>query len=130
MTEISAEDFIALSKLLPEERFDYAITSMIERQHLWGLYGDNGWLMLKAEDDACIPVWPYAEFAQAWVKNDFPDCVPKQIDFAQWHQLWLPGMQNNGTLVLVFPLSEDEEGIMLEAVEMLTCIDEELQPQG
>ena len=86
--------------------------------------------MLKAEDDACIPVWPYAEFAQAWVKNDFPDCVPKQIDFAQWHQVWLPGMQNNGTLVLVFPLSEDEEGIMLEAEEMLTCIDEELQPQG
>jgi hypothetical protein len=39
-------------------------------------------------------------------------------------------MQNNGTLVLVFPLSEDEEGIMLEAEEMLTCIDEELQPQG
>ena len=59
MTEISAEDFIALSKLLPEERFDYAITSMIERQHLWGLYGDNGWLMLKAEDDACIPMVPW-----------------------------------------------------------------------
>ena len=82
MTEISAEEFITLSKLLPEERFDYAVTRMIESQ---------------------------------------------QIDFAQWHQAWLPGMQKNGTLVLVFPLSEDEEGIMLEAQEMLECIDEELQ---
>jgi hypothetical protein len=127
MTEISPEDFITLSKLLPEERFDYAIANMIEDQFLWGLYGDNGWLLLKADDDACLPVWPYAEFAQAWVKNDFPDCQPKKIDFSEWRDTWLPGMHKNSTLVLVFPLGEDEEGIMLQAQEMLDCIDEDMQ---
>jgi hypothetical protein len=35
-------------------------------------------------------------------------------------------MQNNNTLVLVFPLGDDEEGIMLEANEMLECIEEDL----
>jgi hypothetical protein len=127
MTDISPEDFITLSELSPEERFDYAITNMIEHQFLWGLYGDNGWLLLKAEDDACLPVWPYAEFAQAWVKNDFPDCQPKKIDFSEWHGTWLPGMHKNSTLVLVFPLVDDEEGIMLQAQEMIDCIDEDLQ---
>jgi len=126
MTEISSEQFVALSKMLPEQRFDYAIEQMIEHQYLWGLYGDNGWLMLKAEDDACVPVWPHKEFAAAWVKDEFPDCQPKRIEFSDWLEQWLPGMKNNGTLVLVFPLSDDEEGVMLEAQEMLDCIEEDL----
>ncbi|MFT4941022.1 MAG: hypothetical protein ACI88A_004083 [Paraglaciecola sp.] len=127
MTEISSEEFIALSKMLPEQRFDYAIEKMIEYKHLWGLFGENGWLMLKADDDVCLPVWPYKEFASAWVKNDFPDCQPKQIEFSEWLEQWLPGMKNNKTLVLVFPLGDEEEGIMLEAQEMLDCIAEDMQ---
>ena len=126
MTTISSEDFIALSKMLPEQRFEYAVEQMIERKYLWGLFGDNGWLMLKAEEDACVPIWPHEEFATAWVRDDFPDCKPKQIEFSEWHQQWLPGMKNNGTLVLVFPVGEEEEGIMLEAEEMLDCINDDL----
>ena len=127
MTKVSGEEFIALSKMLPEQRFDYTIEQMIERQYLWGLYGENGWLMVKGDDDACVPVWPHEEFAAAWVKGDFPDCKPKQIEFSAWREQWLPGMQSNGTLILVFPLGDDEEGIMLEAQEMLDCIEEDLQ---
>ena len=127
MNEISTEDFLALSKMLPELRFEYALAQMIEKQILRGLYGESGWVMLKADDDACIPVWPHKEFAEAWVKDDFPDCQPKQIDFVEWIDTWLPGMQNNNTLVLVFPLGEDEEGIMLEAEEMISCIEEDLK---
>ena len=127
MNEISQADFVDLSKMLPELRFEYALTQMVEKQILWGLYGENGWVMLKADDDNCIPVWPHKEFAEAWVKGDFPDCQPKQIDFVEWIDVWLPGMQNNNTLVLVFPLGEDEEGIMLEAEEMINCIEEDLK---
>jgi hypothetical protein len=36
-------------------------------------------------------------------------------------------MKNNQTLVLVFPLGDDEEGIMLEAEEMSSCIEEDLK---
>ncbi|MGS2721565.1 DUF2750 domain-containing protein [Paraglaciecola aestuariivivens] len=126
MNEISPEKFLALSKMLPEDRFEYALEQMISKQYLWGLYGENGWVMLKADDDACLPIWPNKEFALAWVKEDFPNCEPKQIDFEQWMQEWLPGMKNNNTLVLVFPLSEDEEGVMLEAEEMLNCLEEDL----
>lgn len=126
MNEVSSADFIALNKMLPEQRFEYALSKMIETGSLWGLYGESGWVMLKADDDACIPIWPHKEFATAWVKDDFPDCEPKPIEFAQWLDTWLPGMKNNKTLVLVFPLGEDEEGIMLEAEEMIDCIQEDL----
>lgn len=127
MNEISQADFVDLSKMLPELRFEYALAQMIEKQSLWGLYGENGWVMLKADEVNCIPIWPHKEFAEAWVKGDFPDCQPKQIDFVEWLDVWLPGMKNNKTLVLVFPLGEDEEGIMLEADEMISCIEEDLE---
>jgi hypothetical protein len=127
MNEISSKDFLELSKMLPELRFEYALAKMIETQSLWGLYGENGWVMLKADEDACIPIWPHKEFAESWVKDEFPNCQPKQIDFVEWIDTWLPGMQNNNTLVLVFPLGDDEEGIMLEAEEMIGCIEEDLE---
>ena len=126
MNEVSPEEFVALNKMLPEQRFDYALAQMIEKQYLWGLFGKDGWVMLKADEDTCLPIWPHHEFATAWLKNDFPDCQPQKIEFAEWHNTWLPGMKNNNTLVLVFPLGDDEEGIMLEAEEMLTCIEEDL----
>jgi hypothetical protein len=127
MNEISTKDFLDLSKMLPELRFEYALSQMIEKQNLWGLYSDTGWVMLKADDDACIPIWPHKEFAEAWVKDEFPNCQPKPIDFVEWIETWLPGMKNNNTLVLVFPLGDDEEGIMLEAEEMISCIEEDLK---
>lgn len=126
MSELTSEQFVAINKLQPEERFDYGLQSIIENGCLWGLYGESGWLLLQADDDACLPVWPHETFAQAWEKDDFPDCKPKKIELDPWLQQWLPGMQNNGTLVLFFPLSEDEEGIMLDAEEVLDCFNQAL----
>ncbi|MEP4891841.1 MAG: DUF2750 domain-containing protein [Aliiglaciecola sp.] len=126
MPELSTEEFITISKLQPEARFEYAISRMIESKELWGLFGENGWLLLQAEEDACLPIWPSESFAKAWEKNDFPDCNPKQITLDDWLQQWLPGMEKNGTLILVFPLSEDEEGIMLDAKELTECFAEQM----
>lgn len=124
MQDISSQEFLEINKLSPEQRFDYMLQCMQQEKQLWGLYGKNGWLLLQAEDDVCMPVWPKEDFARAWEKQDFPDCVPKAIELDAWQQQWLPGMKNNGTLILLFPLSDDEEGIMLEAQEFIECLDE------
>ncbi len=126
MTNISNETFIAITKLSPEERFEFALEKIIEQKQLWGLFGENGWLLLQAEDDACLPVWPDESFAKAWEKNEFPDCKPAPIELDNWMEQWLPGMQGNGTLILMFPLSDDEEGIMLDASELKQCFEESL----
>ncbi|MDU0355249.1 DUF2750 domain-containing protein [Paraglaciecola aquimarina] len=127
MSYVSAKDFLDLSKMLPEQRFEYAISNMLKAQYLWGLYGKDGWVMLKADEDTCMPIWPHKEFAEAWVKEDYPDCEPKQIEFVEWLDVWLPGMTKNNTLVLVFPLGDDEEGIILSGAEMLECIEDDLK---
>lgn len=126
MNEVSAKDFLDLSKMLPEPRFEYALGKMIETQQLWGLFGKNGWLMVKADEDTCFPIWPHAEFANAWVKDDYPDCKPQLIELSEWREVWLPGMAKNKTLILVFPLGDDEEGIILESEELQQCIEEDL----
>ncbi|MCC2615860.1 DUF2750 domain-containing protein [Aestuariibacter halophilus] len=130
MSQLTTEQFDALTKLSPEARFDYTLATLIKEGQLWGLYGEKGWLLLQAEDDACLPVWPHEACAKAWEKHDFPDCVPTPISLTDWQSQWLPGMQKNGTLVLVFPLSEDEEGIMLDADEVSQCLIEEMDNQG
>lgn len=115
-----------LSKMSQEQRFEYALEKMYETTNLWGLYGENGWVMLKADEDACFPIWPHEEFADAWKKADEPASEPKQISFEEWLSIWLPGMKNNNTLILVFPLAGEEEGIIIDAQEMLDCIEEDL----
>ncbi|WP_133471740.1 DUF2750 domain-containing protein [Paraglaciecola marina] len=126
MSDLPKDVFQDLSKMSPEQRFEYALEKIYETQILWGLYGENGWVMLRADEDACFPVWPHKEFALAWKKADDPASEPKQIGFPQWLGTWLPGMKKNNTLVLVFPLADEEEGIMLDAQEMLDCIEEDL----
>ncbi len=121
MKALSNQEFVTITHMSPEERFEFALQRIVENQQLWGLFGDNGWLLLQAEEDACLPIWPDEHFAQAWEKDDFPDCKPKVISLDEWMNQWLPGMANNGTLLLMFPLSDDEEGIMLEADEMKEC---------
>lgn len=128
-TDITPEQFLQVTNLQPEARFDYMLSTMLEKQQLWGLFGKNGWLMLKADDDECLPVWPHEAFAKAWEKNDFPDCEPKAIPFADFQEKWLPGMKQAKHMILVFPLSEDEEGIVLDAGEMEACIKDEMDNQ-
>lgn len=120
----SYQQFIDMSKASPEERSEYCLQQMLEQQALWGLFGEKGWLLLQAEEDACLPIWAHESCAKAWVRGDFPDCQPKQISLDDWQQQWLPGMAENGTLILVFPLAEDEEGIMLTAQELADSLQE------
>lgn len=127
MNDIDSEEFLRVTKLQPEDRFEYTLAQLIKQQTLWGLHGKDGWILLKADEDACLPVWPDASFAMAWEKDEFPDCEPRPIEFDAWMDQWLPGMQANGTLILVFPLSEDEEGVMLTADEVKRCIEDDLK---
>ncbi|MCV2885206.1 DUF2750 domain-containing protein [Aestuariibacter sp. AA17] len=129
-TTLSPDTFVEVSNMQPEARFDYMMETLIKQGELWGLFGKNGWLMLKADDDECLPIWPHSEFAKAWEKNDFPDCEPKRISLQEFQNKWLPGMKQVNHLVLAFPLSEDEEGIVLDADEMAECIQDERDAQG
>jgi hypothetical protein len=126
MNEVSSQDLSLLNKMSPEERLDYTLSVMIQSQSLWGLNGKDGWVMLKADDDTCMPIWPHKECAVAWIKDQFPECEAKPIDFVEWLDLWLPGMSKNNSLILVFPSGEEVEGMILSAQEMQECFEVDL----
>lgn len=127
MSEITTEEFLRVTKLLVEQRCEYALEHMAVAKQVWGLKGERGWILLKTGDEVCMPVWPYEQFARAWEKDDYPDCKPELVELTTWREQWLPGMQQNGTLVLVFPVGEEEEGVILEAEEMQNYLAEELE---
>lgn len=126
MSDLSAQELVRISKLLVEQRCEYALTEMAKTQQVWGLMGQEGWVLLKTEEEVCMPVWPAKDFAVAWEKDEYPECTPTAIDLDTWLNTWLPGMQKNGSLILVFPVGDEEEGIILSAEEMANYLQEEL----
>ena len=122
---LTAGERAHIAKFEPEQRAEYCITHLLKQQQLYGLYGGDGWIMMDADEDVCFPVWPTAEFAEEWLNNQLDGVSAKAIPASEWFEQWLPGMQNNGTHILVFPVADEEEGIILTADEFLDCLEED-----
>ena len=50
-----------------------------------------------------MPVWPHERFAAACSSGYWHSHQPRSIPLEQWLERWLPGMQRDQQLVLVFP---------------------------
>ncbi|MBT0587258.1 DUF2750 domain-containing protein [Alteromonas oceanisediminis] len=127
-TTLNSDEFVRVVKLSPEERFDYFLQSLSQTPHFWGLYGENGWVMVESDGDLCLPIWPNDAFVVSWEREDFPKCEPKQILLNDFLAFWAAGLVKNNTLVLLFPCGEEEEGIVMAADEFAACITESSNP--
>ena len=114
---LSKKDYQAALSLSAEERYDYFVEQVGASGEIWSLANKDGWVAFSSEGDACLPVWPHPDFARAWVRDDWSDCKPQSIRLDAWIERWLPGMEADGTLILVFP-SEEEEGIVVSPGEL------------
>ncbi len=116
---LDGQQFERVNKLNAHQRFDEFVAKVTEHEQVWGLSSAGGWAIVSAEGDDCFPVWPHPDFAAAWAKGDLADCTPQPIPLSAWMQKWTSGMQEDGTLVLVFPTNEDtNEGLVLAADEL------------
>ena len=121
---LNSEEFIRVTRLSPEERFDYFLEHVKETSGLWGLYGSTGWVMVESGDELCLPIWPHQDFVTAWERDDFPECKPKAIDLSEFLGVWVQGLAKNSTLLLLFPCGDEEEGIVMSATEFVDCLKE------
>ena len=111
----------------PQERLQAFIDGVSRDGTIWGLRSAAGWAIVGAENEDCFPAWPDAESARAWAVADLADCQPAAIDLDSWMEKWLPGMDTDGTLVLVNPSDDDEEeGLVLPPGELETLLLEAL----
>lgn len=124
---LSSDEFVRVTRLAPEERFDYFLSHIKETGELWALFGKNGWVMVESGDELCLPIWPHRDYVIAWERDDFPDCEPKSISHYDFLNVWSAGLAKNNTLLLLFPCGDEEEGIVMSAPEFSDCMQEDLE---
>jgi hypothetical protein len=118
-TQLSKQQLAAINEMSAEQRYDNFIEQAIVTKNIWGLFNNDGWVILSGyEDDEFLPVWPNAELAELWATASQNNSAPTAIPLDDWLGEWLPGMSNNGLLIAVSPNSEDD-CITLGAEELL-----------
>jgi hypothetical protein len=90
---------------MPYERRKQVFVQLVAQTHeIWILADDDGAVMLVAEDEDCIPVWPSKESAQVWQNSEWQYCEPRCIALADWHERWTNGMLDDDLCVVIFPV--------------------------
>lgn len=125
---LSDRDYDAVLRLSAEDRYDYFVDKVVEGDQVWSLKGADGWVVMTSEDgEECLPVWPHPDFAAAWATGEWADCEPTAVDLDAWLERWTPGMEKDGTMLAVFPRS-DEEGLVVPPGEVRESIEIALAP--
>jgi hypothetical protein len=120
---LSDSDRSVVALLSADGRYDYFVEKAVAGGEVWSLQCDDGWVtMLSHDDEECLPVWPHRDFAQQWATGEWSDCVPTAVPLDTWLQRWTPGMEQDGTLLVVFPHS-DEEGTIVTPTELGSALE-------
>ena len=124
--ELTEQQFRYVSHLTADQRYDYFVSTVSDWQQVWSLHGKGGWVVVSSTDgEECFPVWPHPDYAAAWATGDWADCRPEAIPLDVWLERWTPGMEQDGTLLAVFP-NEEEEGVVVSPGELRDSLLEEL----
>jgi hypothetical protein len=119
---LTDSDRSVVSLLSADGRYDYFVEKVIAGGEVWSLQSDDGWVvMISPEDEECLPVWPHEAFAHEWATGEWADCRPAAISLDTWLTRWTPGMEKDGTLLVVFPDS-DEQGTVVAPAELRDAI--------
>ncbi|MCD5995955.1 DUF2750 domain-containing protein [Pseudomonas sp. CDFA 602] len=108
------------------ERLEYFIRKVADFEELWGAY-EEGWLLLGDNSDKkFLPVWPEEDFAKNYIDENKAIALPKRIELGHFFEKWLPGMENDGTDILVFPI-KGSQGVVLPPSVLNEKLKEEMQ---
>ena len=90
-------------------RYEYFIKRAASHGALWGLHGDEGWVIAEGEDGAThFPVWPHPRFAEACADGAWAGEPAHSIDVDEWVEAWTPQLIRDGLRVAVFQTPADE----------------------
>lgn len=91
--------------LSDEQRYDLFMQHLMMNKSAWILVDEYGAVMLNSDetDEDYVPFWPSKELAEDWATDDWQHCEPKQLSFADIQDKWLPGMEEDDLLLLIFP---------------------------
>ncbi len=125
--KLNDKQFESICNLSDDKRYEYFMRKVADWEEIWSLHSADGWVELSTVDgEVCLPVWPHPDFAHAWATGEWSDCQPKMIKLDVWLERWTVGLEEDDTVIAIFPVSE-EEGIILTPNEMYEALLAELE---
>jgi Protein of unknown function (DUF2750) len=124
--DVNEQEFRAVLRLPGNERYAYFVKRAASHGELWGLRGDEGWVV--AEDDEGnphFPIWPHPRFAEACANGPWKGEKPLAIDVDEWVEGWLPNLQRDGMRVAVFQTPGDH-GVSVGTERLKRDLEDEL----
>ena len=113
-------------QLPADERYDYFVRQAVTHNEIWSLADGDEWVVLRADDQECLPVWPHPDMAATWAREDWAKCKPAVISLDVWLERWLPGMSDDDTCVAVMP-DDEGESVVVDANELQQSMVAELR---
>jgi hypothetical protein len=126
---LTAEDIKKVTKLDAEQRYDYFVNAVVDLEQIWILMDDEGFVLVTAEGEQCIPVWPHAELADLWIEGELAGCQSKAVDISTWLDKWTTGLNGDELSVAVFPHAE-EPGVVISPTELAETLLEAMQEES
>ncbi len=126
---LTAEDIKKVTKLDAEQRYDYFVNAVVDLEQIWILMDDEGFVLVTAEGEQCIPVWPHAELADLWIEGELAGCQSKAVDISTWLDKWTAGLNGDELSVAVFPHAE-EPGVVISPTELAETLLEAMQEES
>ncbi|MFS1705073.1 DUF2750 domain-containing protein [Aestuariibacter sp. GS-14] len=113
------------SELPARERAEYLVDTIQETGLVWGLMGNEGWVMVELGTQTGLPLWPDEASVSSWQRKDLPESKPQSIALADFKELWLPGLKKNNVALVLFPSGTLREGIVTGPDELREQLDDE-----
>lgn len=123
--QLSAAELARITALDAEQRYDYFIQAVADLQQIWILTDDEGFVLVSAEDERCIPVWPHAELAKQWIEGEWENCQAQAVDLDTWLNKWTEGLNGDELSIAVLP-DADGPGVVVAPDELAETLVNEL----
>ena len=118
MKSINDQEFVAVSRLPPEDRYGYFIRTVVDWERLWCLGNDVG-SVLYGDDHGgeYLPVWCHPRYARACAFESWASSAPKEISLDEFLREWIPDLERTGRSTVVFPTSE-QKGLIVPPINL------------
>lgn len=101
-------DLAGVCSLPAASRYDLLVKESARREAVWGLWAGNGWYTFTdGEGHELAPVWPGAEYAEAFGETVLTAHEPRRMSLDYWMDNWVTSIMNKNCLVSVFPAPGD-----------------------
>lgn len=108
MPAIHPKEIQNVLRLDPAQRYQHFLKIVVGVRAVWSLGNQEGFVLAGDPDGVeLVPLWPAPEYAQLCARDEWADCVPREIPLEKFMELWATGMHRDGRKCNVFPTPGD-----------------------